>query len=459
MNAPPPPTATTLKRSIGFGTTLAAASEIASLVAGGLTGLVVARSLGPSGTGVYSVVYAFLAALLTCSTLGVEVALLYFIGGGEWKASDAIRQVQVAALLMGVAGLAAGVTIGLLGHHTVFRHIPLGLLIVGVAALPFLLSSTFTAYVVLARGEYGVYALAAAGRGIAALVLVGIGAPLAGVRGAIVGAAVAYPLTAVAIFAWARPRMGPPSPMWLGDSLRALQRAVSLGIRVNFTNILGFINQRADLLILSAYASSASVGRYAIAVAIVNVGWLLPKNLSTVVFPRAAAEVKSGEPTEQSLIDRSVRHSIVLAVLSIPVVTLGLLAVPLVYGGGFAQATTLGLILMPGIASYGVASVLLSGIVATGRSDFALYSSLIVTPLTLVLYFALIPAWGARGAAVASTISYIGSVSMLLVWFRQCTGPRLISRLTPRSAEFGDYLHLAREVSALVRRGARGAST
>jgi O-antigen/teichoic acid export membrane protein len=60
-------------------------------------------------------------------------------------------------------------------------------------------------------------------------------------------------------------------------------------------------------------------------------------------------------------------------------------------------------------------------------------------PLTLGLYFLLIPSYDEWGAAVASSISYALSAVLGFVFFHRVTGIGLRRALVPLSEDIADY--------------------
>ncbi|MDX6642090.1 MAG: hypothetical protein QOD76_52, partial [Solirubrobacteraceae bacterium] len=138
----------------------------------------------------------------------------------------------------------------------------------------------------------------------------------------------------------------------------------------------------------------------------------------------------------------------------------GLLLVPAVYGSGFEPAVEYGYILIPGVALFGVGSVLAAIVVGKGHPRYSLYNALIVTPPTLALYALLVPSLKGDGAALASTISYAASAVVWYVFFRRATGLRAAAALLPGRAELEDYRALASRARArLGRRASSRAST
>jgi len=133
------------------------------------------------------------------------------------------------------------------------------------------------------------------------------------------------------------------------------------------------------------------------------------------------------------------------------VLALALLLVPAVYGPDFEGAVVLGLLLIPGVSFVAVGGVLSSTIVGKGKPQYSLYNVLMVTPLTLALYASLIPALGAVGAALASSVSYIATTVVAWFFFRKVTGLGA-GTLRPGRDEIHDYRLLAARIRTRLRR-------
>jgi O-antigen/teichoic acid export membrane protein len=87
----------------------------------------------------------------------------------------------------------------------------------------------------------------------------------------------------------------------------------------------------------------------------------------------------------------------------------------------------------------GVAKVVGSVITGRGRPRYAFYSAAITAPLTLALYFGLIPPFHAWGAAIASSVSYAGGAVLGVVFFRRVTTIGLREAFLPTRADLADY--------------------
>jgi O-antigen/teichoic acid export membrane protein len=465
---PDPPQVGPAPRPMTGGAVMSAVSRFGVAGTGALATVVIARLLGPRGSGAYAIAQTLVQLLVVATTLGVEHGIAYYVSSGRWRAADAFRSSQRVAIVSGVAGAAAGVLARLL-IPSAFRHLSVADSVITALALPFSLSWFYASYLALATDQYEAYVLPSFTQSSVALVLVAGLAIVDGVGGAIIGYTASQVITAV-IFLFAGRRLfhrgaaaGPPEEAGAAgseSSVAPLRRAISFGIKGYATNALQYVNYRLDLFILNATVSTAAVGQYSVAVAVTGVLWLLPQALSDVLFPRVAAlSASTAENAAEALAmseSKSLRHT-ALASLAVTAVLAGVLLVLVVpvYGARFRPAIDLGLILLPGAALLGLAGPLSATILGRGHPRMMLTVTLITTPVTVALYVLLIPTLKASGAALASTISYAGTFVLTALFYTRVTGHNAFARMIPTRSELHDYRMLAPAVLAWVRGRAR----
>jgi O-antigen/teichoic acid export membrane protein len=215
--------------------------------------------------------------------------------------------------------------------------------------------------------------------------------------------------------------------------------------------VLQNLNYRLDLFVLNAVGVTADVGVYSVALTVTSFAWILPSALQTVLFPRTArldtdAEESADGLTEVELAaSRGTRQSVLLLIPTALALLFALIVlVPLLYGERFERTTELGLILVPGTLALGLARVLVAVTSGRGRPEYSLYGRLIDMPITAVLYLALIPAHGATGAAIGSTISYALTGVISFVFFRRVVHLPLRTLLVPTREDLHDWRSAAR---------------
>jgi O-antigen/teichoic acid export membrane protein len=416
---------------------MGAGSRIAVTAAGAVTTIVLARLLGPAGWGTYFVAQSLFLLLTLLAGLGVEHGIAYYVGARKWGARAAYRAALKVAILAGCAAAALGLGARAIAPSA-FAGLSMWLTAAVVVALPFGLVRFYVSYVALAIDRYEAYTLMSALQALLALVFAVPAAVLFGVGGAIVATTLATVAVGVTAALWAERRFPPSHAAEPGQ----LGRAISFGIKGYAANALQLLNYRLDVFILSAVASTAAVGRYSLAVAMTALIWLLPDALSEVLFPRVARLGRREDEVAREMVEtKSLRHaSLLVATATVLLAAALMLLVVPVFGEEFRRAVTLGLILLPGAALVGVSSVLAAIIVGRGKPIYTLYGALVVTPLTVLLYALLIPWRQAEGAAIASTLSYLGSFLLALWFYRRITRRPVLPLLVPTRSELHDLL-------------------
>jgi O-antigen/teichoic acid export membrane protein len=438
-------------RHLGAGAALSVVVQGGPLAAAAVLSIVLARTIGPTGTGRFALLVTLSGLTAMVVSLGLSAGITYEVSRRRWSVRGVFRTSYLAGLVLGVAGFGAGLLVFLLLHGSVFHGISTTLAVVALASLPPVIAYQFADSVLLARERYEGYAALELSHS-ATLLVVGAGLAAAyGLNGAVVGLpAAALVGAAVGVFLLV-PEMRRDT---LVDRDGLLRRALRFGLQSWGANLLQQINYRFDVLILAAYASSRDVGVYSVALTLTAVAWVLPQALQTVLFPRVASldEAKiAGEITAEesdAALSKAVRHGVLLTLPTAVVISLLLLvAVPLLYGGKFHDTIWLGFILLPGTLLLGIAKILGSGVTGRGHPRYALYGSGATAAASLALYFGLIPVFHAWGAATASSMTYAFGAVLGVYFFRRVTAMGLHETFVPRAddvADYGGLLRLAR---------------
>ena len=194
-----------------------------------------------------------------------------------------------------------------------------------------------------------------------------------------------------------RPLYGYGSKLWLSDMPR-------------------LVNVRLDQLLLSVWSgvTAASLGNYAVAVSLAALVLPISQAFGSVAFPRIArsASEEHARRTERvTIVGATISSVVIVAVLAAFSSTI----VPFVFGRQFSQAVGALWLLAPGAVFLSLNLVLAQVLQGRGRPLFTSVGEGIGAMSTIVLLLILIPRFGIRGAAVASSIAY-GVVTPFLFW-------------------------------------------
>lgn len=170
-------------------------------------------------------------------------------------------------------------------------------------------------------------------------------------------------------------------------------------------NAVQFLNYKADVWLIRWYHSQSELGIYSLAVSLIQLVWLLPNVIHGMVY-----SIVAGEKDPEMQFSRV--HALQKQMLYYAIATcmLGSLIsfwlIPLWYGEGFREASYILIILSGGIIPIAGALPISAYFAGKGLMKRNLMGSVIGMGLTGLFGFILIPAFGIKGAAWTSVISY-----------------------------------------------------
>jgi len=201
-------------------------------------------------------------------------------------------------------------------------------------------------------------------------------------------------------------------------AVRELRSDIAYGLRVFLTGLLGLVNIRLDILLMSAFLGAQEIGFYSIATSAMLPIAIVSTTATSLILPsigkaRGARGGESGE--DVSFIRRTaLRYSLIM--LAVAVFLAGLLpvALPLIFGQEFKPAVELAWILLPGFIAQGYATMVDAGMVGMRTPWVGNLSQGAGVFVTASLLPFLLPAYEAVGAAIVSSLAYTVSAGVAL---------------------------------------------
>jgi O-antigen/teichoic acid export membrane protein len=421
----------------GFEALLFKAGELVSQV---LMVVLTGRLLGPSGRGLYAL-----------ASLSVGICQVPF--GSVWVA-NAVELARERATPRDVFGVSV-VVAAFGGTVTCLVALAISPLF-GDKWWVFALPSLITPFVLLRAYQEGIWqalghvrAVNVLRLGRASLPFLFILPPLladAPIRTTILVWELAF--VVLAITAWFRLRVFVGSPRFPRE--RTIYRRVTkYGLTISGFRIVEVLNERNGLLLLAIFASDATVGVYSIAVAATEVLLLATEALALSTFNRISF---GSREASAALSVRTMRHCVLLAAAaSVVVVPASYVALPWVLGPGYGEVPVLLMLLTPNVLCLAAVRPLYSFFQVQAEKPVSMFrvvaAALVVNT---VLNVTLVPIWGAKGAAVAASVSGIVAVIVAFRAFAAESGTRLAD-LRPQRSDLTAYVDLA---GSLLRRGA-----
>ena len=412
-----------------------------------IAGIVVARWLGAEGLGQLAVINVAVVTIVQLASVGLPSANTYFVAQDNRHLRAAAMNSLMFALTVGSL-LAFALTLLAAWRPEWFGFISPQLIGVAAVSIPFQLLTLIGLNIFLALGRierFNLIDLASQAfvliNALVALVILNRGlwtlVSLNTATGILIG------LLIVVLIAELGAKLKEGSA-WRPD-FSLFARMMRYGIKFHVSILAGALIFRADLLVVNHFRGPAEAGVYSVASQVGLMLMLLPGVIGTLLFPRVAAESDArGETTS-----RVTRHSaFVMLFICLAAIPLSYL-LPVLYGAAFSEVTIQLLILLPGVFLIGLESVLVQHSNALGlpRAIPLFWLATLIT--NLILVFALVPRFGARGAALASTISYALIFLLVGLHFRSVTGRTFSETFLLRSSEIRQLLNLRRGAGAL----------
>jgi O-antigen/teichoic acid export membrane protein len=419
------------------------AARIAGLGLALLTSVAIARTLGPDGTGVYTLAILFPLLVVTFTNLGIGPATVYYVARRKYPAPDVFGSDVVLSAIIAVAATFLGFLFLQLLAGLAFPTVPSQYLALSLLLIPVMLFGQLHINQIL-LGAKRISDFNAANLLYKALFLLLVVATTVflrlGISGAIWANILSSLLLCIVLFPWVKRIAG---GIRLRANLDYVRDALTYGIKAHLGNIVGFLNYRVEVFLLGALAPASAVGFYAVAVGLAERLWFLSESASVVLFPTVSAETDEDEKKSFTpLVSRSI-----LLITALGAVFLFLIShwvVVLLFSSEYLATIQLFRILLPGIVFLSADRILANDIAGRGRPLLNTYVGTMGIVVQVALNLLWIPTLGAVGAAWATSISY-GITTVARTWlYMRISGNSLTAVVVPQTTDWHLYRQLAR---------------
>jgi O-antigen/teichoic acid export membrane protein len=386
-------------------------------VIGLVSAVIIARVYGPVGNGVFALAILVPTLLNTLLNLGVGPANVYFLGSNQVKPHEAIKVSIGIFIRLSILGLFLGISILYWKSDTLFPGVNQTLLYLGLPLFPVLLLNGYILSIFHGLQDFKTYNKFLI---IQPLIFFIIVITLfifdnKSLEFLVLAQLLTHIFTSILMMI--RVNKLHKVPIEAGKDSEYYKKAISYGWKSNLSNILAFVNYKADIFLVNFFMNPLSAGIYVIAVTLGEKLWLISSAVCTVLLPRLS-ELSSDEEKRRVLTPLISR--IVLAVTFSSAALLALISqsfVEIMFGAEYLDSVLPLLTLLPGIVILAVAKVWANDLASRGRPEINTYISAITLISNLLGNILLIPIYGLLGAAMATTLSYfICSVITLIVY-------------------------------------------
>ncbi|MCB1773741.1 MAG: oligosaccharide flippase family protein [Gammaproteobacteria bacterium] len=382
-----------------------------------LTGVIVARALGPDGRGEFAVIITVAALGAQFATLGLHSSNTYLLARNRSLLGRLIGNSLSVSIVVG--SLAGVVAVAALATGNSVDHVGETSLWLIVAAVPTLTFLTLLRNLLLGLYETARHNLAELGEKLlvlgflSGLMVFDRMSPMTAFSGTLL-ASIAV---AVVVARWLVVQSD-----GLSCSLNLLKENLGFSMRAYLSTLLFLLVARLDVILVAHFLGEAQTGLFAVAYGLGELLTMVAVVTGSIMFPYLARES-----------DRNVRWLFArrsVFVIGFIVSLIGLISLPLasdmlvlLYGKSYEPGASVYVFLVPGMIFLSISTILMNYFAAEGMPFIVVITPAIALITKLVLGMCWIPAHGINGAAVSLTMTYavvlLVAAGYALAWCRR----------------------------------------
>ena len=375
---------------------------------------IMARFLGPDGLGLYSMAVMIIGIIELIALFGIDGALIKFVAEYKEQKDKVDSLVTSAFITILIVGIIVSSALFIFSNTfaNVFNMPPLSLLL-KIYALVFPLSLAHGIILSYFNGlrEMRYYAFirilqaSLALPFIAAFLMIGLG-----VEGAMLGAVFAIFVTVSVAMVIVKRFVH----FTVLDYKKNTKMLASFGSRLVGANMISQIYHNIDIIMIGYFLTSTDVGYYAIAISLSRFFWLVPRAISTVVYPAISEYwAKNDIRAIRKLVDKATKYcACILVFAGMFIIFFVKDIITFLFTSEFLPAVLPLTILIIGTVTYGILSSIGVIFASAGKINVVLKISAIGAVVDVLLNIALIPTYGIIGAATATTASQVVGIGI-----------------------------------------------
>ena len=410
--------------------------QFTSIVIGTFLIIIIARMLGPELQGEYALITNFPAILMMFVNLGFNISTVYYVSRQEIEPGESFFNNLIIGVILSLIGVIAGfITIYFFGDvlfKDVDDHSYVYFILI---ALPFMLLNTFFQTIFQGIQDFKVFNTILVITQITNLLLVLVLIVLFdfGLFGALTAFISGHVLTLLFILIFSAKRFK-LSRENLKLNVPYLRKSFHYGFKSYMSNLVTFLNYRINIYLLGFFVGNGAVGLYFTALTLGEKLSVFTQSISSVLLPRIAS---MGTEEERNHLTSIVSRFTMIFMLVFAVVIFFIIDyLAPVLGNQYKETPFYLKILLPGISLLAVEKILSNDIAARGKPEINMYVSIFNVIFSTILNIILIPAYGAMGAALATSVSYSLSFVIKAILFKKVTGEAFAKFLMFKREDF-----------------------
>jgi O-antigen/teichoic acid export membrane protein len=400
-----------LKRSLSSGFSATLAANLGIVVLNSVSGIMVARLLGPEGRGEFAAAVVWTAIVSIIVQIALPQALTYYTA----REPEAVGNIFITTCAIWIIQSLAAVLIGQVMISLVLSQAQPQILDITrmyLISAPFMMLSTYISTIAQGLKRFQLFSAVRLSGSLPYF--------LSALAGSFFQVNNAYTLLLMMLVLQVLVSFGAVLVFWLkirpsGHVQLALARnLLKYGFKSYWGSLSWMANSRLDQLIMSVLVSLDDLGQYSVAVAYAGILFPVAGAFAMMLFPSVSSASDADGRRE---IWRTLKMN--LSITALGIVFLGIagpVVIPLLFGESFTAAVSPALVLLVGTVLLGSNYVLSDGLRGLGFPLQPSLAEIIGTVVTVIGLIVFVPMFGIMGAAYVSVLSY-GSVTITLLAF------------------------------------------
>lgn len=386
-------------------------SKILIILFGLGTSILTARYLGPEKNGIIAALVVYPSLFITFGSLGVSQSVTFYIGKQiypEDKIKTAITQIWL--LSSSISLISCFLLIYFLGNDMQDK---IRLIILAILPIPFTLFNSYNTGLFLGKNEIAKYNRI---NWIPTLLIFILSFILIyvfkfGIEGAMIATfGGGFLMSLILLFKNKFLKFFKLEIEW-----KLIKSLLSLGLIYSFSLLVINLNYKIDIIFMDKLSTPFELGIYSKGASLTQYLWQIPMLFSTLVFAKSA--VSKNDIQFSHKVAQLLRLSLTfIGLICLILIFFSEFIITMMYGEAFRGSILVLQTLLPGVLLLTLFKVMNMDLAGKGKPWVSLKAMIPSLIINVIINIALVPKYGAYGAAVASTISYI-IAALLFIYF------------------------------------------
>jgi O-antigen/teichoic acid export membrane protein len=389
-------------------------TKLGLLVFRTLFSIIIARTLGPEGKGIYVAILTFAATTVNICSFGLTESLIYHTASG-FLSSRYMRTILILSVVISLFSLIVMYLLKAPIIEHIFTDIPKDIYNYSYAFIFLLVYNNLFASILKGKKNFKIFNIISIVLPIARLtsLLILLAFSSLEVDHYIQLAIFILILNAIFATAYLNWYINESVPQAICGKYTTL---VKYGIKTYVGSLLSQIEYQFDIFIMLAFMSPSAIGYYSISYSTALLMRYITNSINNVLFP----EISSQKNRETALVLQNKILRINLLLNLVAAVLIAVFAYPLIYigyGDEFSVCYYLLLIMLPGIWIDSLFRTLLTWYKANNAPQVSSMFTLVSLIVNIVLFYFFIPIYGIWGAAISISLTFSTRSVLIIIYY------------------------------------------